>query len=155
MTAYKLRVGSTGVNSNDLYSSAAITATSVNVTTLPTNGETINARLYFEINGVWQHFDCTYKAWTQPALTAPGPGSTLSGSTVQFTWLGGTGVTGYQLWLGSTGVNSNNLYSSGVTAGTSVMAHSLPTSGNTIYARLYYQLNGAWYHIDYTFTAAP
>jgi len=154
-SAYRLWLGTTGVNSHDLYDSGVTTTNSVTPLNLPTNGETINARLYFEINGVWQHFDCTYKAWTQPALTAPGPGSTLSGSTVQFTWLGGTGVTGYQLWLGSTGVNSNNLYSSGVTAGTSVMAHSLPTSGNTIYARLYYQLNGAWYHIDYTFTAAP
>jgi len=153
-TAYQLWLGSTGVNSQDLYSSGSTTSTSVTVNSLPTNGETIYARLYVLINGVWNHLDYTFTAGSAPALTSPTQGSALSGSSVTFNWSAGTGATGYQLWLGSTGVNTNDLYSSGIVTGTSVTANHLPTNGKTIYARLYVQINGVWNHEDYIYTAA-
>ena len=101
------------------------------------------------------HTDYTYTAATiQPAaLTTPAPGSTLTGSTVTFTWTPATGATGYSLWLGSTGAGSSNLWHSGETAATSATAVGLPTNGETIYARLYANFNGVVQHTDYAYTA--
>ena len=61
-TAYSLWMGSTGVGSVNLYDSHAISATSVKVIGLPTNGETIYARLYAIFNGVAKSVDYTYTA---------------------------------------------------------------------------------------------
>jgi hypothetical protein len=61
-TEYDLYLGTTGVGSNNLYSSGHITATSATVTTLPTNGATIYARLLSYINGAWEFNDYTYTA---------------------------------------------------------------------------------------------
>ena len=60
-TGYSLWLGST-VGTNNLYHSGATVATSVTATGLPTNGETIYARLYTYINGVTEHTDYTYTA---------------------------------------------------------------------------------------------
>jgi hypothetical protein len=57
-----LGIGSTGVGSYDLFNSTPITATQASVTNLPTNGETLYARLYSLINGAWQYHDYTYTA---------------------------------------------------------------------------------------------
>jgi Glycoside hydrolase family 44 len=61
-TGYILSVGSTGVGSYDLYYSGSVTASSATVSKLPTNGETIYARLTTNFNGTWVHTDYTYKA---------------------------------------------------------------------------------------------
>jgi hypothetical protein len=58
-TEYELYLGTTGVGSDNLYSSGHTTATSETVT-LPTNGVKVYARLYQRINGVWQFADITY-----------------------------------------------------------------------------------------------
>jgi hypothetical protein len=89
----------------------------------------------------------------QAYMTSPAPGSTLTGSSVTFTWAPGIGPTEYMFYLGSTGVRSKNLYNSGPTTATSVNVTGLPTNGETIYARLYSLINGAWHCFDYTFTA--
>jgi len=151
-TAYQLWLGSIAVNTNDLYSSGVTTGPSVTANNLPTNGETIYARLYFEINSVWYHADYTYTAGTAPAITSPTPASTLTGSSQQFQWSGGGGATAYQLWVGTTSVNSHDLYASGVTAGASATVNNIPTTGGTVYVRLYIEINGVWNHEDYTFT---
>ena len=102
---YTLWLGSTGVGSNNLFHSAESPATSLTVTGLPTNGETIYARLNTYTHGTLQHLDYTYTAFSlmQAALTSPAPGSTLTGPTVTFSWSAATGASGYSLWLGSTG----------------------------------------------------
>jgi hypothetical protein len=61
-TAYQLWVGSTGVGSNNIYSSGAITATSANVTHLPTTSETLYVRLYTEFGSTWVHTDLTFQS---------------------------------------------------------------------------------------------
>jgi sugar lactone lactonase YvrE len=86
-------------------------------------------------------------------LTSPAPNSTLTGSSVTFAWLVGTGVTEYYLFLGSNGVGSNNLYSSGYTSHKSVNVTGLPVNGETVYARLYSFIGGAWHYLDYTYRA--
>ena len=150
-TAYQLWIGSTGINSQNLYSSGALTATSATVNHLPTDGETIYARLYTELNGVWIHADYTFTAASQAAIASPAAGSTLTGPQVAFTWSPGN-ATQYQLWVGTTGVNSQDLYSSGATAATAATV-TVPLNGETIYARLYSLLNGVWTHTDYVYTA--
>jgi hypothetical protein len=77
----------------------------------------------------------------------------LTGSSVTFTWSAGNGVTEYYLFLGSSGVGSNDLYSSGYTTHTSLNVTGLPVNGETVYARLYSYLGGAWHYLDYTYTA--
>jgi plastocyanin len=122
---------------------------------LPTNGETVYARLFTYVDGVTVFTDYTYTAASQAVLTAPAPATVLAGPTVTFTWSAGTGnTTGYSLWLGSTGVGSNNLYHSGLTTATAVKVGGLPANGAPIYARLYTYINGSTVSTDYTFTAA-
>jgi len=149
---YMLYLGTTGVRSNDLYNSGPTTATSVNVTGLPTNGESIYARLYSLIGGAWRALDYTYTAVNLAALTSPAPNSTLTGSNVTFTWSAGTSVTKYELYLGS-GKGSDNLYHSGYTNATHAFATWLPVNGETIYARLYSYVGGTWQYLDYIYTA--
>jgi hypothetical protein len=154
-TGYILSLGSTGAGSTNLYYSGSTTATSVNVTGLPINGETIYARLFTQLGGSWVHTDYTYTAATeaQAVLTTPTPGTTLAGASVTFTWTSAPSATGYILALGSTGAGATNLYYSGATTATSVTVTKLPTNGETIYARLFTQLGGTWVHTDYTYTA--
>jgi fibronectin type 3 domain-containing protein len=153
---YQLWLGTTGVGSYNLYDSGSTTATTKTVSGLPTNGATVFARLYQLIDGKWQSTDYTYtEAGTlaPAALTTPTPGSVLPGSTVTFAWTGGAGPAAYQLWLGTTGVGSKNLYDSGSTTGTTETVSGLPTTGGTVYARLWWEISGVWQHADYTYTA--
>ena len=61
-----LYVGTTGVGSNNLYNSSTGTATSAEVSGLPTNGSTVYVRLYWLISGQtsWARTDYTYTAFT-------------------------------------------------------------------------------------------
>jgi hypothetical protein len=156
-TAYQLWLGTTGVGSQNLYNSGSTTATSANVTGLPTYGQTIYASLGSLIGGVWQYAYYTYTEAGTPvpaALTSPTPGSTLTGSSVTFAWTGGTGPTAYQLWLGTTGVGSQNLYNSGSTTATSASVTGLPTYGQKVYATLGSLIGGVWQYAYYTYTEA-
>lgn len=94
----------------------------------------------------------------QAVLTSPAPGSTLSGSTVNFTLQTAGDVSQYQLWLGTAGVGSGNLgvYSFGSTSISSLTAPvtGIPTSGGTVYARLFTDISGNWQATDYTYKEA-
>jgi hypothetical protein len=85
-------------------------------------------------------------------LSSPAAGSTLLASGQTFNWTPISGATGYSLWLGSTGVGSNNLFDMHTTADT-IKTGNLPTNGETIYARLFTNINGSWEYNDYTFIA--
>jgi hypothetical protein len=153
VTEYDLYLGTTGVGSDNLYNSAGVTTTSVTVPSLPSKGATVYARLFYQIKGVWQSIDYTYtESPLPPALTTPTPGSVLGTTNIVFSWTSGTGVTEYDLYLGTTGVGSNNLYNSAGVTTTSVTVPTLPSKGATVYARLYYQIKGAWQYTDYTYT---
>jgi plastocyanin len=151
-TGYTLWLGSTGVGSSNLLNSGNKTVTSLLVSSLPTNGETIYVRLFTNFNGTLVHTDYTYTAVLQAALSTPAPSSLLPGVNVTFTWTAGTGATGYYLWLG-TSVGTYNLFNSGDKTVTSILVSELPTNGETIYARLFTNYNGLLVHTDYTYTA--
>jgi hypothetical protein len=133
------------------------TATSVTATGLPVQGVNVNARLYSEINGVWQFVDYTFIEFGTPvpaSMITPTQGAQFGGSSISFAWSLGTGVKTYQLWLGTTGVGSRNLYSSGLTTATSATVTGLPTN-KLVYARLYSLINGVWQFNDYTYNLGP
>jgi hypothetical protein len=153
ITAYQLQVGTTGAGSQDLFNSGGVNATTVTVTGLPLNGATIYVRLSWMIAGAWQYSDYTYVAAEKSAMVSPAPGSTLSGSSVTFSWSAGSGVSAYELELGTTGVGSKDLFNSGGITATSANVTGLPITGGTVYARLYSKIGGAWQYTDYTYTA--
>jgi N-acetylneuraminic acid mutarotase len=59
-TRFVLRLGTTGLGSIDVYSGASTTGTSVQLTTIPTNGATLYARLWYYLNETWKYIDATY-----------------------------------------------------------------------------------------------
>jgi hypothetical protein len=153
---YDLTLGSTGPGSSDICNSGAISTTSVTVTGMPTNGETIYARLWTFVDDAWVPTNYTFTAATQEsaAIVTPAPGSTLTGSMATFSWTAPIGASFYNLTLGSTGPGSSDICNSGAISTNSVLVTGLPTNGETIYARLWTFVDNAWVSTNYTFTAA-
>ena len=156
-THFELWLGSTGVGSSNLYNSGNVTVTTETVYGLPTNGETLYARLYSLIDGAWQSADYTYTSsgTAVPAsMSTPTPGSTLGSTSQAFTWNPGNVATHFELWVGSTGVGSSNVYNSGNVTVTTETVTGLPSNGQPLYVRLYSLINGGWQSADYTYTAS-
>ena len=87
-------------------------------------------------------------------MTTPAPSSTLTSSTVQFQWTGGTGVS--LIWLSvGTSVGAGNIYNASQGLNLSVSVPNIPTDGSTLYVRLYSSIGGTWQYNDYTYKAAP
>ena len=151
-THFEFYVG-TSVGSSNLYNSGNVTATTETVSGLPSNGETLYARLYSLINGSWSYTDYTYVAYGSPTpavLTTPTPDTStpLTGTSVTFSWTPGNVATHFEFYVG-TSVGSSNLYGSGNVTATTETASGLPSNGETLYARLYSLINGAWQYTDY------
>jgi kumamolisin len=96
-------------------------------------------------------------------IIEPPPGSTLTSSTVTFTWSPGTDATAYWLIIGDgrdiqseDKAGSSNIFSSGETGAHSSVVSNLPTDGRNIYVRLWSKIGGVWFEPpqDYTYTAA-
>ena len=155
VTAYWLYLGTTGARSENVYSSGLLSSTSEVVSGIPADGVTIYVTLYSEIDGNWQPADYVFTeagTYSLAAMTSPASGSTLPGSSVTFSWSAGAGPTAYWLYLGTWGAQSANLYNSGSLTGTSVAVSGLPTFGETIYATLFSEIDGAWQPVGYTYT---
>ncbi|HEV2326115.1 MAG TPA: hypothetical protein VGS10_19405, partial [Terracidiphilus sp.] len=154
-TGYYLWIG-TSPGTYNLDNLGEFSGTSTTVT-LPANGATIYVRLWTALNGsATQYNDYTYTeaSATPAAMSSPSPGSTLALGSTTFTWTAGSsGTTGYYLWIG-TSPGTYNLDNLGEFTGTSATV-SLPTSGATIYVRLWTQFNGSTLQYnDYTYTEA-
>ncbi len=97
--------------------------------------------------------------FTDPELTSPQPGGTLSGSVEVFEWTAhSSNISQWWLTVGRSASQSSNYFSSGsLAAGTSsIEVSDLPTDGSEVYAKLWYRVNGdnIWYYIDQTYTAS-
>ena len=140
-SSYWLDIGSTQ-GGNNYYSSGNMgSVLSATVSTLPTNGSTVWARLWYYpvVGGNWQHTDSSFTALNAAAaaamMTSPTNTSTLTGSTVTFNWSAGASATIYWLDIGSSS-GGNNYYSSG-SLSTAILMETvagLPTNGSTVYA---------------------
>jgi hypothetical protein len=159
-TGYALWIGSSQGDADNLYYSGEKepSVTSLTVSGLPVNGETIYVRLITYYGSASAYINYTYTAATAAVLTTPAPGSTLAGSSVTFNWSPAANATGYALWAGTTGTGagSDNLYYSGEVASTvtSLMVSGLPVNGETIYVRLITYHGSASTFITYTLTSA-
>ena len=140
VTLYEFRLGTTGPGSTNLYNSAEAGTTALTsglVSSIPTTGATLYARLYSYINGTWQYTDYTYTELSPAMLTSPAPGSILTGSSASFTWSTGKGVTLYEFRLGTTGPGSTDLYNLAEASKTALATgtvSNIPTNGATLYA---------------------
>jgi N-acetylneuraminic acid mutarotase len=59
-TRFVLRLGTAFKGSTDVYSGQSTTGTSVQLTTIPTNGATLYARLWYYLNETWKYVDAIY-----------------------------------------------------------------------------------------------
>jgi len=133
------------------------TATSVNVTGLPTNGTNVYFRLYTLIGNTWTFNDYTFTASgtsTAATMLNPANNAVLTGANQTFTWTDSGGRL-YDLWRGSApGLTDLGAVTPGGTTATSVNVTGLPINGQTVYFRLYTLIGNTWTFNDYTFTAS-
>jgi hypothetical protein len=87
-----------------------------------------------------------------PFMMNPEPGSRLSSTSPTFNWSSGPGVSVYELCLGSADGKCNLFKMASATA-LSMTATNLPSRG-TIYARLYYKIDGAWQYRSYVYVGS-
>jgi N-acetylneuraminic acid mutarotase len=154
---FVLRLSTAAFGLSDVFSGAANTGTTEQVSAIPAKGAYLYATLWYYLNGKWQYSNTRYTeagAPTPPALTMPAPGSTLPGSTVAFGWDPGAGPTRFVLRLGTTFPGSLDVYSGASTTAASVQLTTIPTNGAKLYARLWYYLNEKWQYVDATYTEA-
>ncbi len=159
---YYLYVG-TSTGSSSIYSSSEGTSLSDTVSNIPTNGSTVYVRLWTRLSSGWQYNDYTYVTGNGGGgggggsplaiMSSPTPGSTLSGSTVTFTWNPGTSALQYYLYVG-TSTGSSSIYSSSEGTSLSDTVSNIPTNGSTVYVRLWTRLSSGWQYNDYTYTAS-
>ena len=87
-------------------------------------------------------------------MSTPAASSTLTGSSVTFTWYPTNAAQAYWIDAGST-PGGNNYYQSGSLPTTthSQTVNDLPTDGSTVYVTLYTLISGSWVSNAYTYTA--
>ena len=151
-TEYWLFVGKAG--GADVYNKSTGTSLSATVSGIPTDGSTINVRLYTYAGGSWLSSDYTYTAsgassGGKAAMSSPTSGTTLTSSTVTFSWTAGSG-TEYWLFVGKAG--GADIYNKSTGTSLSATVSGIPTGGGTINVRLWTLVNGTWVYNDYTYT---
>jgi len=150
---YWLYLGS-GVNQFDYYNSGSISGTSTQATGLPTNGETVYARLWYrETGGPWIYVDSTYTAATtgSPAMSSPANGSTIA-TTQTFNWsANGATVGEWWLYVGSKSGGADIYNSGSLGSATSDTVSGLPSG--PVFVRLWFRATGGvWDSVRYTYT---
>jgi hypothetical protein len=157
-TAYWLNVGKEQ-GGNEYYQSGSLPTSTLSqtVSSLPADGSTVWARWYYMLSGTWQHIDYTYTAFGGAAdrgvITSPTPSSTLTGSSVTFTWTAGSGATAYWLDIGNVAGGDQYLQSGNLGNVLTTKVNGLPTNGSTVYVSLYSLVSGTWLSNAYTYTA--
>ena len=153
-------LGTMGPGTSDLANSGVQTADTYNfdtISSIPSNGVYIYARVWYEKSGKWSYQDTRYTepgSVTPAQMINPAPirGTLLGASNVTFQWSPGAGPTGYRLTLGTEGPGSVNLYDTGWTKATQFTATTIPQDGVSVYARLYQEIDQRWRYTDYLYT---
>ena len=151
VTEYDLYIGTTQGGST-LLNTGALTTTAIQVPVLPT-GETLWARLWTDTNGSWTHTDISFQAVapSRAIMAYPLNGESNVNTSHAFTWSPVPGAQYYYLYVGTTqgAVNLAQLLRP-VASSTSYTVPPLPT-GQTLWARIYTEVNGAWLYQDISF----
>ena len=157
-TAYWLDVGNTS-GGNNYYQSQSLSATTFaqTVNSLPSDGSTVYATWWYLVGGSWSYIEYQYTAFgassQKGVITSPAPGTTLTGSSVTFTWTAGAGATAYWIDAGSTPGGNQYFQSTNLGNVLTTTVSGLPTNGSTVYITLYSLVNGQWLNNQYTYTA--
>ena len=158
---YWVQIGSNAGRS-DIYDSGQIdgTATSENVTDLPTDGSDVYVRIWNKKDGKWAYEDQHFMAFddggsssgTPPPISSHTAGDTLS-ATETFSW-SDTGASNYWVQIGSS-EGSNDIHDSGQLDGTATSENvtGLPIDGSDVFVRIWSKNEGKWAHEDHQFTA--
>jgi hypothetical protein len=159
-TDYWIDVG-TATAHGDIYGSYTQGATSAQVL-LPSN---ISGILYVQLYSIARDITplsasgnkyqliVTANLRNLAVVSSPAPDSTLSGSTVTFSWIARSGASAYWLDVGTVQGQGNVFASQLGTSVTSQTVTGIPTNGSTIYVQLWTQLGGAWQRNVYKYTA--
>jgi sugar lactone lactonase YvrE len=155
---YWLDIGSSSGGNNYLQSGQLPGSQySLTANNLPSDGSPVYVTWWYEIGGSWSYTEYQYTAFGGSSqigvITSPTPNSTLSGSTVNFTWAAGTLSSAYWIDAGSV-PGGNQYYQSGNLGNVlSATVPGLPTNGSTVYITLWSEVNGLWLNNQYTYTA--
>jgi len=154
VSRYRLEVGTT-LGGAPLFTQDEHTSLAAIVSNLPTDGGPIYVRLWSLVDTTWHSNDYGYTAPTIAGVRAemitPAPGSTLTASTVQFAWSGGSGVVRYRLDVG-TAPGGTDLFQQDAHPHLTSTVAALPSDGRTIYVRLWSLISGRWGFADYTYS---
>jgi len=107
-------------------------------------------------NGQWVYNEYSYTAYgagIKGVITSPNPGSTLGGTSQQFTWAAGSQSTAYWIDAGSTPGGNQYFQSGNIGNVTTYNVTGLPTDGSTVYITLWSLVNGQWLNNQYQYTA--
>lgn len=92
-------------------------------------------------------------ASTPASISSPANGSTLPGASATFSWGAASGALEYFFYAGSS-QGSNSIVGRSAGTSTSTTVTNLPTSGSTVYVRLWTRFSNGWQYRDYTYKAA-
>ncbi len=157
-TAYWLDVGKEP-GGNNYYQSRSLSAStfSQTVNSLPSDGSTVYATWYYLLNGNWVSTEYSYTAFgassQKGAITSPIPSTTLTGSSVAFTWTAGAGATAYWIDAGSSAGGNQYFQSGNLGNVLTTTVSGLPLNGSTVYVTLYSLVDNQWLSNQYTYTA--
>ena len=99
--AYVLWVGTT-VGAHDLVNTPEIQPTSYQPSSLLPANQTLYARMWTEVGGVWRSVDSTFTTAPLTAtLTSPANGATSVSPSQAFQWTSVPNVQAYVLWVGT------------------------------------------------------
>jgi hypothetical protein len=73
---------------------------------------------------------------------------------VAFEWTAGSDVSQFVLYVGAGGAGSYDIYAASQGTGLSATVSGLPTTGGTIWVRLWSYLDGGWQYDDYAYEAS-
>jgi len=152
--AYYLYVGTT-IGAKDLVNSGELHQTSYLAAGLPA-GQTVYARIWTKVGGVWRYSDSTFSAAAlislSATITSPPNGAVNADLSQPIEWTSVSNVQAYYLYVGTT-IGAKDLVNSGELHQTSYLAAGLP-AGQTVYARMWTKVGGVWRYSDSTFSAA-
>jgi uncharacterized repeat protein (TIGR03803 family) len=152
--AYYLYIGSTP-GAKDLVNTGEIQQTSYLLrSTVPVN-QTLYARLWTKAGGVWRFTDRTFSVMSPVAyFTYPAPGATTIEWGKPLTWTSIQTAEAFIVNVGST-LGAKDLVNTGEIQRTySFLPDTLPAN-QTLYARLWTKVAGAWRFTDRTFSVLP
>ena len=151
--AYYLYVG-TSTGGKDLVNTGELQQTSFTVSGLPA-GQTLYARLWTKVGGVWRYVDSLFSAAAPTILTSfityPPNAAANADPSIPIQWNNVFSRQAYYLYLGTT-PGAKDLVDSGETINVYYKLGSVPT-GRPLYARLWTKAGGIWRYTDSSFTA--